>query len=180
MAKRKVSLPAASLLNNHQYDYIDSFIGNLTDQHLNIDATKVGKAFFSSDPEWVGKLFSIRNTIVKRLGLKTPENSIDRQKQLDEFKCEVGERLGLFQVYHRNENEVIIGEDDKHLDFRVSLLLQPANNSTHQKNLTISTVVKFHSWLGRLYFFPVKPFHRLIAPTMLKGMIKNLADQTEA
>lgn len=174
MANRNVSLPCSSILANHTYDYMDSFSGILPDEHLNIDTAKVGKAFFGSGPEWIGKLFSFRNAIVKRLGLKTPETVIDRQKQLNEFKCEVGERLGLFQVYHRDEKEVIIGEDDKHLDFRVSLYLQPNENNLHEKTLTISTVVKFHSWLGQLYFFPVKPFHRLIVPTMLKSIVKHL------
>ncbi len=174
MPKRNALLPLHSMLARQSYDYVDSFTGNLTDKHLSINTAKVGKAFFSSGPKWIGKLFSFRNAIVKRFGLKTPENSIDRQKQLDEFKCEVGERLGLFQVYHCDEKEVVIGEDDRHLDFRVSLYLQANKNNAHEKNLTISTVVKFHSWLGRLYFFPVKPFHKLIVPTMLKGIVKNL------
>ncbi|MNK00766.1 hypothetical protein D3C87_185570 [compost metagenome] len=170
-------LPPNSILTQQPHDYVDSFAGNLTDKHSNIDTVKLGKAFFSSGPDWIGKLFSFRNAIVKRLGLKTPENISNRQKQLEQFKCEVGERLGLFQVYHRDENEVIIGEDDKHLDFRISLYLQANENNAHEKTLTISTVVKFHSWLGRLYFFPVKPFHRLIVPTMLKGMVKHLEEK---
>ncbi|MDQ8003232.1 MAG: DUF2867 domain-containing protein [Pedobacter sp.] len=174
MSIKKSNLPLTSMLANSSYDYVDSFEGSFIDKNENIDAAKVGKAFFSSGPKWIEKLFSFRNAIVKRLGLKTPENILDRQKQLVAFKCEVGERLGLFQVYHRDENEVIIGEDDKHLDFRVSLYLQPNGNNGHEKTLTLSTVVKFHSWLGRLYFFPVKPFHKLIVPTMLKSIINNL------
>lgn len=177
MANTKASLPPNAILANHQYDYVDSFAGNLTDQHSNIDTTKIGKAFFCSGPKWIDRLFTLRNIVVKRLGLKTPENIVDRQKQLDNFKCEVGERLGFFRVYHRDENEVIIGENDRHLDFRVSLYLQPTETNVHEKTLTISTVVKFHSWLGQLYFLPVKPFHKLIVPTMLKGIIGNLTEQ---
>ena len=177
MVSKNASLPNNSVLTQQQYDYVDSFSEILTDNHLNIDTTKVGKAFFSSGPKWIAKLFTIRNAMVKRLGLKTPENIVDKKKQSDQFNCEVGERLGLFQVYHRDENEVIIGEDDKHLDFRVSLYLQPNVGNLQEKTLTISTVVKFHSWLGRLYFFPVKPFHKFIVPTMLKGIIKHLTEQ---
>lgn len=178
MSRRKDSLPPTSVLVSQQYDYMDSFEGKLTDERLDIDGAKVGKAFFSSGPDWIGKLFSFRNTLVKHLGLKTPKNTMNRQEQLERFKCEVGERLGLFKVYHRDESEVVIGEDDKHLNFRVSLYLKTSEDNAHEKTLTISTVVKFHSWLGRLYFFPVKPFHKLIVPTMLKGIVAHLEKPT--
>ena len=42
------------------------------------------------------------------------------------------------------------------------------------KNLTISTTVEYNNWFGKLYFFPVRPFHKLIVPAMLKGIIKKL------
>ncbi|WP_097128045.1 DUF2867 domain-containing protein [Pedobacter xixiisoli] len=67
--------------------------------------------------------------------------------------------------------------ENKYLDFRISLYLKANENNAHEKTLTISTVIKFHSWLGRLYFFPVKPFHRPIVHTMLKGMIKHLEEK---
>lgn len=175
MKTKRCDLPPISAILQEKFDYADSFEGNFVDQHQNIDIVKIGKAFFSSGPKWIDKLFTFRNAIVKHLGLKTPEKIIDRKKQLDEFKCEVGERMGLFEVFYRDENEIIIGEDDKHLNFRVSLYLQSAENTKQEKTLTISTVVKFHSWLGRLYFLPVKPFHSLIVPKMLKGIIKHLA-----
>lgn len=169
----RTALPPNSVLVDEVYHYTDSFAGNLTDHYQNINAASVGKAFLGGGPKWIGKLFSFRNALVKRLGLKSGNTITDRQKQLDNFKCEVGERLGLFQVYYCDEKEVIIGEDDKHLDFRVSLYLQPNEDDKH-KTLTINTVVKFHSWLGRLYFFPVKPFHTLIVPVMLKEIVKDL------
>ncbi|AYZ35431.1 DUF2867 domain-containing protein [Chryseobacterium indologenes] len=32
----------------------------------------------------------------------------------------------------------------------------------------------FHNWTGVLYFLPVRPFHKLIVPAMLKNIIGQL------
>lgn len=160
-------------VNQKEYDYADSFEGIYTDKGNNITSDKVGKAFFTSAPSWVGKLLTLRNKIVGLFGLKTSGQPNNREELLNNFKCEPNERLGLFKVFDRTENEVILGEDDKHLNFRVSLL-KSAINETNQNKLTITTTVEFKNWFGKLYFLPVKPFHSLIVPTMLKGIIKEL------
>ena len=169
-------MPPASILNSGtgRYDYVDSFSGVFADPHHQITVTHVAKAFFSSGPTWIGSLFVLRNKIVALFGLKVPENVTNRQEQLNNFKCLPGERLGLFKVFDATDNEVILGEDDKHLNFRVSLFLARAPLDPTLKELTITTTVEFHNWFGRLYFLPVRPFHSLIVPTMLKGMIKSL------
>lgn len=96
---------------------------------------------------------------------------------IDNFKCEKGEQIGLFKVFDKTTNELILGEDDKHLNFRVSLLIDSQNESKTDKKLIISTTVKFNSWFGRLYFLPVRPFHKLIVPSMLKGIINDIEKQ---
>ncbi len=172
----KTELPKASLLHSppHPYHYVDSYQGILYDLDNTITPGDVGKAFFTSGPKWVEKLFALRNKIVAGLGLKTAGDISEREQKLAQFKCEPNEQMGLFKVFAKTEHEVILGEDDKHLDFRVSLLLQPQANEPTKKALTISTTVVFHNGLGRLYFLPVRPFHRLIVPTMLKGIITAL------
>ena len=118
------------------------------------------------------------------MGLKTGgETSIqDRAAILDRFQGQKGESIGLFKVFDRTDSEIILGEDDKHLDFRVSLLIDPIqenNKKENKKNLTISTTVYFNNWLGKLYFLPVKPFHKFIVPIMLKGIIKSVEDNAK-
>ncbi|POS02025.1 uncharacterized protein DUF2867 [Flavobacterium croceum DSM 17960] len=178
MTISKAKLPDKSLLkiDEKSYDYIDSFQGNFIDKNGNIDITKIGKLFFSSGPKWIDNLFVLRNKLVRLLGLKTSGRITDRQKMLDNFKCEKGEQLGLFKVFDKTENEVILGEDDKHLNFRVSLLIDKQTENKTDKNLIISTTVKFNNWFGRLYFLPVRPFHKLIVPKILKGIINNIDD----
>jgi hypothetical protein len=175
----KTTLPINSILNtsHKEYDYVDSFQGVLNDVENKITSVDIGRAFFSSEPKWVGKLFNLRNKIVSVFGLKTSGNAVDRQQQLDNFKCEQGEQLGLFKVFNKTDKEVIIGEDDKHLNFRISLFLDKSKADKSKKEFTISTTVEFNNWFGRLYFLPVRPFHKFIVPTMLKGIIKDVEKQ---
>lgn len=111
-----------------------------------------------------------RNKIVSLFGLKTPSSNLDRTS-IKDFDFQVGKQIGLFKVFALTEKEIILGEDDKHLDFRVSLLVE----SKEEKHfINITTSVKFKNIFGRLYFLPVKPFHQLIVPTMLKGILRQI------
>jgi len=136
-----------------------------------------------ASPNWLKFLFGIRNKIAKLVGLKTNDLSghknIDPNTDIAKHNFSVGETLGLFKVYNITEKEVVLGLDDKHLDFRASLLLdQNLDENKILKNdhrsLTISTKVKYNNLFGKIYFMPVKPFHRKIVPSMLKETIKHL------
>jgi hypothetical protein len=72
------------------------------------------------------------------LGLKISD-ATDKERLLREFKIEKGNSLGLFKVIQRTENEVLIGEDDKHLNFRISFL--PNKRSTNSYTFILSTTV---------------------------------------
>lgn len=119
----------------------------------------------------------VRSRIVGIFGLKTTNNASNRQGLFNDFQCEPNEQLGLFKVFDRTENEVIVGEDDKHLNFRVSLFKIDNIGNPASKSLVISTTVEFKNWLGKLYFVPVRPLHRLIVPAMLKRIIKEIEAQ---
>jgi hypothetical protein len=81
----------------------------------------------------------------------------------------------LFKVLEKTDREAVVGEDDKHLDFRVSVHLDPLPGSApYAYALTLSTIVLFHNRIGKLYFAVVKPFHQLIVPAMLRGIAKRL------
>jgi hypothetical protein len=176
MKIKKINFPERSILYDFsiKYDFMDSYQGAISDPENKLKATDIGKAFFSSAPDWVGKLFTFRNKTVAFFGLKISDNASNREELLAKFKCEAGEQLGLFKVFSSNENEVILGENDKHLDFRISLFLESSEENTTKKKISISTTVIFHNLFGRLYFLPVKPFHQLIVPSMLKGIINHL------
>lgn len=161
----KGELPSNSLLKDVPRHFIDSYHGTfIVDQELTMeDAVKL---FFTASPPWVKNLFGFRNKIVKMLGLKA--TNIDASK-INDFRVTVGQSLGLFKVMEKNGNEVILGEDDKHLDFRVSIYLV---NNRNEQHVTISTIAVFHNNFGKIYFRLIKPFHKVIVRRMLSNMLK--------
>ena len=174
----KTDLPASSMLSlNHQkYDYVDCFQSSLIDKENSLTPSDTCKAFFTSIPRFGERLVAMRDRIVSMFGLKLSGESFTLQ-ELDSFKYERGEQLGILKIFDRVSNpinnEIIFGVDDKHLNLRVSLLLENTKID-NQKNLIISTIVEFNNWFGRMYFLPVKPIHKLIVKVMLKEMIKKL------
>ncbi len=166
MTIKKVSFPEQSILFKTRYDYSDSYSGDLKNTKT-ITPENLGQAFFSSSPKWVGALFALRNKIVSVFGLKTG----DSLQEISNNAFDKGDYIGLFKVIDKNNNELVLGEDDKHLDFRVSLFV---DSKTQNKKLIITTTVIFNNWFGKLYFFPVKPFHKFIVQSMLKKTIKEL------
>jgi hypothetical protein len=155
-------------------DYHDAFAGEF-DLNRDISIDECVYAFFESAPNWVNFLMNLRNKLVKNLGLKSSD-VFDINNQKADFKMEVGSGLGVFKILRRSDQEVMMGEDDKHLNFRVSLLLNQVGGST-KYSLILSTAVKMNNWFGKLYFLPVKPIHKLIVPVMLRGIIRHLQNQ---
>ena len=74
----------------------------------------------------------------------------------------------FFKVYSKSDTEIILGEDDKHLDFRLSVLRTPDLSPTLGGQLTVSTVVHCHNLLGRIYILVIAPFHRRVVKASLR------------
>ncbi len=116
-------------------------------------------------PRWVEACMALRNSLVRLVGLKHLGGlgRLDRQKPAAAYRP--GDRVGIFTLLSASDDEAIFGIDDAHLDVRLSV-----HRRTEQAGavlLTVTTAVKVHNVLGRLYMLPVKPMHRIIAPTVL-------------
>ena len=160
--------PLFSLLEH--VDYIDAYSCRFhTDKQLKIE--EVVLAFFKSAPEWLHKLFDFRDRMVSRLGIKTV-NRKERDRLLREFKVEPGQALGLFTVIKKTGNEVLMGENDKHLNFRVAVQLHQQESG--KSEIIFMTAVQVHNRLGRYYFMLIKPFHHLVVKVMLRNTVKYL------
>lgn len=120
---------------------------------------------FSHQPRWILVLMQARDILVAGFGLKTARGlKSDRTDS---------SRIGIFKVYETNEVEVIMGEDDKHLNFRVSALCPPqAESNASGPRLVIATVVQCHNALGRAYIGLIAPFHRLVVQACLRHAAK--------
>ncbi len=172
MKIEKVAIPKTSILAPRKYDYADSYRAAIADPEGSVDLNRIAKAFFTAAPAWIAYLFELRNKIVALIGLKTGAAVDDPAAVLAKASFQTGDQLGLFEVYERSTQEMILGADDQHLDFRVSLFLTEV--VAEQRELTVTTIVDFHNRLGRIYFFFVKPFHQLIVKRMLKAMLHDL------
>ncbi|MEU9502325.1 DUF2867 domain-containing protein [Streptomyces sp. NPDC048196] len=73
-----------------------------------------------------------------------------------------------FPVVGRTDQELLLGEDARHLDFRASLLVADGT-------VTLGTVVRIHNTAGRLYFAVVRRVHPFMARTMLRRIHRRLA-----
>lgn len=168
----KVRLPENSRLkkSGNQYDYEDSFQTTLNFNNK-LNSTDIAKAFCAftlKGPEWIKNLMIIRNSLVSLFGRKKSQYDGDNMP-FNEQTFDIGEKMYGFKILGKTENEIIFGKDDKHLNFRSSFLI--TNNTIDCKIITLSTVVEFNNWLGRLYFIPVKPFHKLIMRTILSRIL---------
>ena len=142
-------------------DYSDAFQRRLASV-LPASAEGVARELFHSTPGWVGGLMRTRDWIVRGFGLKT--TPVTTGKEFEVGALRPGQTVGLFRVYENTPRELVLGQDDRHLDFRLSVLVQQVEDV---RVVTLSTVVQFNNWWGRAYFLPVKLFHKRIVRAML-------------
>jgi hypothetical protein len=128
------------------------------------DPELLARFMFSHQAAWVGKLLRIRDALVVGFGLKTA-------KGLEESaRTERDKHVSIFRIYERTVDEIVLGEDDKHLDFRVSVFQETrADVAGGGRYLTVSTVVRCHNLLGRTYILLITPFHEMVVRSSMRS-----------
>jgi hypothetical protein len=158
-----VALPAQSGVT-HVYKSVnlaDAFAIRLP-LSASSDPDLLARFIFSHQPSWIGKLMRVRDMIVVCFGLKTAKHLATLANEAK------ANRVGIFKVYSTNEIEIVLGEDDRHLDFRVSVLCSSGPAPESGRQLTLSTVVHCHNVLGRIYLCAIAPFHRMVVKASLR------------
>jgi hypothetical protein len=125
------------------------------------DPEVLGRFLLAQQPSWIGWLTNVRDAIVAGFGLKTA-------RHLATLGGADADRLGIFKIYRRSGTEIVLGEDDRHLDFRLSVLRTPDASPTLGGELTVSTVVHCHNLPGRVYIAVIAPFHRQVVKASLR------------
>ena len=167
---REVPLPGGSLVAGAFAiaHYADAFAVRLP-KGAQSDVDALVRALASSTPWWVTVLLRIRDRAVSLIGLKTSGGVEHDAAQRTTFQP--GDRAGLFTIYARTHDEILMGADDRHLNFRASMLVRREGAGMAA---VFTTVVHYNRGLGRVYFFFVRPFHRLIIPSMLRRLRRQL------
>ena len=134
---KRADLPKSSMLWDlvGEDDFLDCYAVRCTLSPR--DAAGVAFTF----PAWVKALLVARNVLVRPFGLKSGSGG--------------GDRVNIFPVTSENADEVVMGFDDRHLDFRSAMRVE--NGQAYG-----ATWVHRRNWLGRFYLIVVMPFHIVI------------------
>ncbi len=143
-------LQADTLLPGAQF--ADAYAMTVAGQGL--DALTAARRAFDTSPGWIRLLLCLRNIIVAPFGLKPGATGPASPAT-----------IGIFPLLRQTTDQIVMGLDDRHLDFRLRVDVQ--NGDDGHQSVTATTAVKTHNWLGRSYLCVILPFHRVIVRSML-------------
>jgi hypothetical protein len=132
--------------------FADAYRIEVTDCALN--ARQAAERMLARQPRWADALLTLRNILVSPFGLKTSGAGTTPR-----------EMVGIFPVVSESPDRLVAGFNDKHLDFRVVV---DVATSGAARQVTATTLVLTHNWLGRTYLAVIMPFHRLIVRSLLR------------
>ena len=132
--------------------FADAFRIEIGDRALN--ARQAAERMMARQPRWAEALLTLRNILVTPFGLKTSGASSTPR-----------EMVGIFPIVSEQPDRLVAGFNDKHLDFRIVV---DVATSGAARQVTATTLVLTHNWLGRTYLAVIMPFHRLIVRSLLR------------
>ena len=147
-------------------DYYDCFENRTSASPTPLLKETVYK-FFTSWPKWMITLFIIRNILVLPFGLKGGRGKEIFSAPKLVFQWKENGKVGFFDLVSVTENEATLLIRDKHLDAGLIFTRIITNETTI---IEAKTIVQYNNDLGKLYFFFIKPFHKLIMKSMLKQL----------
>ena len=107
-----------------------------------------------SMPGWATGLLRLRNVLMKPFGLKTEASDTGRN--------------AIFPQTYSDADELILGTDDRHLDFRICLRRQDGR-------IHMGTWVHRNNLMGHVYLMVVMPFHVLIVRDAMRRIARAAA-----
>ncbi|MCM2475280.1 DUF2867 domain-containing protein [Rhizobium sp. CG5] len=123
-----------------------------------LTAEAAARQVISGFPWWVDALMRIRNRIVGLFGLKPAAPDAG----------DGADMIAIFPIVRNTPSQVVLGFDDRHLDFRV--VIDVADDGPDWQTVSVSTLVWRKILLGRLYIAVITPFHKLIVSTALASL----------
>jgi len=121
-------------------------------------------ATVGSMPPWAKTLLAIRNVVVRPLGLK-PDGKTGAPGR--------DARVDIFPIIDESADRIVLGLDDRHLNFRIVLERTASEDGSEAATRTgdrirVTTLVRRHNLFGRAYIAAITPFHKAIAAASLK------------
>jgi len=108
-------------------------------------------------PRWAKPRLWLRNVIVAPFDLKPGNHSIV-QTDVD--------HVDFFPMLTETEEHIVLGLDDRHLDFSILFERQTSQDGARYR---LTTLVERHNLFGRVYLFAITPFHKWIIRSVLSN-----------
>ena len=150
-------VPAASAIGQHIVDaawFRDAYRTTLSRPDAGV--VDIFFSVFGHHPVWMKRLLILRNRLAALCGLETPTDEEIMKAQRRQHYA-VGDKIGPWPIFALSATELIAGRDNKHLDFRLSVLREDGGV---KHSAVISTVCTTHNTFGKVYLFFVAPFHK--------------------
>jgi hypothetical protein len=155
LRESKVDLPHPCL---PEADWGDRFTLDISGRQ--VSAADGARAALGTVPAWIRILMDLRNLLVRPFGLKAaPDASLGPDRT-----------IGAFPVISEEEERVVLGLDDRHLDFRI--IIDSEADGMGGTHLSATTLVHRRNLFGRVYLAFVMPFHKRIVPAVLKAALR--------
>lgn len=143
----------------------DSYRVPLARQGLSI--VEIFFALFGHTPRWMKALLIVRNTVARWCGLEAP--TVDEiLKPAMRASYAVGNKIGPWPIFFISDEEIVAGRNNKHLDFRLSVLRTRDGDA---ESVVVSTVCSVHNLAGKIYLFFIAPFHRTGVRSLLANAV---------
>jgi hypothetical protein len=161
-------IPSVSVLNRRTIEgayFRDSYRAPLS--RSNAGVVDIFHAIFGHHPAWLKVLLIVRHRIASLCGLDVPSAS-----EVIEFEIKdryaVGDKIGVWPIFWLSDTELVAGRDNKHLDFRLSVLKITDGETA---SVVVSTLCTVHNTFGRLYLFFIVPFHKWGVPRLISRAV---------
>jgi Protein of unknown function (DUF2867) len=169
MSVIECDVPAASALDRGlvaNCDFHDSYRVPLS--HPGLGMAEIFFAVFGHTPLWMKAMLIVRNALARLAGLEAPTVTEIMKPQVRDI-YRVGDKIGPWPVFFVGENEIIAGRDNKHMDFRLSVLKVMRGDAA---DVVVTTVCSVHNLFGRIYLFLIVPFHRAGVQRLLSRAVQ--------
>lgn len=149
--------PSGSQVGRDKVDaayFRDSYLAPLG--HPSASLSDIFFALFGHNPGWIKAALLMRNRMASAFGLAVPKPS-DILAPTQTARYKVGDTIGPWPIFSLTDTELVAGRDNRHLDFRLSLMRDYRDGAA---GVVVSTVCNVHNLSGKIYLFFVVPFHK--------------------
>jgi len=113
-------------------------------------------AIFAQRPGWMKLMLIARNKAAALAGLEVPTTSeIMNMEQRDRYF--IGEKIGPWPIFFLSSDELVAGRDNKHMDFRLSIMKV---HDGVRPSVVVSTLCMVHNKFGQYYLSSIIPIHK--------------------